>query len=126
MVLLIILECIIVLVNFITAMLPDASIPVQFDSILAAVFVLLLLLIVITLALFNANIIQFGVDQLQDSPADHQSLHIYWYVWVNYLVVFIELAGSTFNSVTTVAENCYIYITYLLAGSLLSGIMLLS
>jgi len=30
----------------------------------------------------NANIIQFGLDQLHDSPADHQSLFIHWHVCV--------------------------------------------
>ena len=40
-----------------------------------------------SLVMFNANIIQFGVDQLQDSPADHQSLFIHWYVWLYYLSV---------------------------------------
>ena len=33
----------------------------------------------------NANIIQFGVDQLHDSPAEHQSLFIHWHVWAWYL-----------------------------------------
>ena len=32
---------------------------------------------------FNANAIQFGMDQLYDSPADHQSLFIHWYMWIN-------------------------------------------
>ncbi len=35
---------------------------------------------------FNANVIQFGMEQLHDSPADHQSLFIYWYVWIYYLI----------------------------------------
>ena len=43
----------------------------------------------ITLVMFNANIIQFGVDQLQDSPADHQSLFIHWYVWLYYLTILM-------------------------------------
>ncbi len=38
---------------------------------------------------FNANIIQFGMDQLHDSPAEHQSLFIYWYVWIYYIVQLI-------------------------------------
>ncbi len=40
---------------------------------------------------FNANIIQFGMDQLHDSPAEHQSLFIYWYVWIYYIVQLIIL-----------------------------------
>ncbi len=37
---------------------------------------------------FNANVIQFGMDQLHNSPAEHQSLFIYWYVWIYYLILF--------------------------------------
>ena len=44
----------------------------------------LILPIQISLVMFESNIIQFGVDQLQDTPADHQSLFIYWYVWIYY------------------------------------------
>ena len=33
----------------------------------------------------NATIIPFGVDQLHDSPAEHQSLFIHWHVWAWYL-----------------------------------------
>ena len=38
----------------------------------------------------SANIIQFGMDQLHDSPQDHQSLHILWYMWVTTLATFIS------------------------------------
>ena len=38
----------------------------------------------------NANIIQFGMDQLHDSPQDHQSLYILWYMWVTTLATFIS------------------------------------
>ena len=39
---------------------------------------------------FNANLIQFGMDQLHDSPMDHQSLFIHWYIWVYYLAEFVS------------------------------------
>ena len=39
---------------------------------------------------FNANLIQFGMDQLHDSPMDHQSLFIHWYVCVYYLAEFLS------------------------------------
>ena len=38
---------------------------------------------------FNANVIQFGMDQLHDSPADHQRLFIHWYIWIYYFVLLI-------------------------------------
>ena len=34
---------------------------------------------------FNANALPFGMDQLHDSPGDHQCLFIHWYVWAWYL-----------------------------------------
>ena len=74
LVLLIILEGIIVLASYLIKKLAHASLPLQYYYITTAVIFLILFLIVIALALFNANIIQFGVDQLHDSPADHQSL----------------------------------------------------
>ena len=38
-------------------------------------------MIALIAVVFNANIIQFGMDQLHDSPRDHQSLFIHWYFW---------------------------------------------
>ena len=124
LVLLIILEGIIVLASYLIKKFADASLPLQYYYITTAVIFLILFLIVIALALFNANIIQFGVDQLQDSPADHQSLYIYWYVWINYVVVFIEMAASIVTNIVT--ENFYSSITFVLAGPLISVTILLS
>ena len=75
--------------------------PVHVSDGLLIFFLILLYLLCIpivvlflaTLVVFNANIIQFGIDQLQDSPADHQSLFIHWYVWTFYLSVFIVQVG---------------------------------
>ena len=39
---------------------------------------------------FNANVIQFGSDQLHDAPSDHSSLFVHWYVWVFYLATSIS------------------------------------
>ena len=104
----------------------DVSFWIIFNNISTAILTLLLLLTVVTLALFNANIIQFGVDQLQDSPADHQSLYIYWYVWVNYVAVFILLlTGSTITSTSLAPpENVYIFLAVVVAGPLISSIVL--
>ena len=38
---------------------------------------------------FTANVIQFGMDQLHDSPGEDRTLFIHWYVWVYYLSIFI-------------------------------------
>ena len=42
---------------------------------------LMIFIFVSVTVVFNANIIQFGMDQLHDSPVDHQSLFIHWYFW---------------------------------------------
>ena len=50
---------------------------------------LLGLAMLVSIVAFNANVIQFGMDQLHDSPADHQSLFIHWYMWLYYFSVFL-------------------------------------
>ena len=45
---------------------------------------------------FSANVIQFGMDQLHDSPVDHQRLFIYWYVWLENLSSYIVSASNGF------------------------------
>ena len=45
---------------------------------------------------FSANVIQFGMDQLHDSPVDHQRLFIYWYVWLENLSSCIVSASNSF------------------------------
>ena len=66
-----------------------------------------------------------GVDQLQDSPADHQSLYIYWYVWVNYAAVFAAITGSIIASLSVIAENIYISSAIAIMGPLLIIVVLL-
>ena len=38
---------------------------------------------------FNANVIQFGLDQLHDAPAESLKLYIHWYVWTNQVGLFL-------------------------------------
>ncbi len=45
------------------------------------------LLLLISLVSLNANFIQFGMDQLYDSPEGHQSLFIHWYIWISQLAL---------------------------------------
>ena len=48
-----------------------------------------LALLVIGTSSFFANVIQFGLDQLHDSPAEDQSLFIHWYMWAYYMAQVI-------------------------------------
>ena len=51
--------------------------------------VVLIVLTSLSLVAFNANIIQFGMDQLYDSPLDDQSLFIHWYTWTQYSAMLL-------------------------------------
>ncbi len=53
------------------------------------------LLLFISLVTLNANFIQFGMDQLHDSPEGHQSLFIHWYIWISQLVSSSIQVAST-------------------------------
>ena len=48
---------------------------------------------------FNANVIQFGLDQLHDSPTEHLVLFIHWYVLISYFATeLIKISVSTLSS----------------------------
>ena len=61
-----------------------------------------ILAIVLGLGLFQANAIQFGMDQLSESLSYQLSSFIHWYYWSNYVgqyVLYLMLAGIlVFNS----------------------------
>ena len=63
-----------------------------------------------SLVMFNANSIQFGVDQLQDSPADHQSLFIHWYVWAYFLGEFVIQLGWTGTYGVSIYHDTYNFV----------------
>ena len=66
---------------------------------LPAVFGVILLFC--SLVAFNANVIQYGMDQLHDAPTDHSVLYIYWYVWTIYagsLIVRLPFVFSVRSS----------------------------
>ena len=53
-------------------------------AILSVIGVILVFVLYIGLIGFMANAIQFGMDQLHDSPGEDRTLFIYWYVWTNF------------------------------------------
>ena len=53
---------------------------------------------------FTANVVQFGLDQLHDSPAEDSTLFIHWYVWTYYasfsivqLILTLSLRYQTYS-----------------------------
>ena len=56
---------------------------------------------------FNANVIQFGLDQLHDSQTEHLILFIHWYVLLSY--VGIELIKTLISISTNFWSVCVTY-----------------
>ena len=61
-----------------------------------------LMLVLCSLVAFNANIIQFGTDQLHDAPTDESRLYITWYMWTGFAgsLVLRSTASYTTNWLT--------------------------
>ena len=58
-----------------------------------------LLLFLSSLIAFNANVIQYGMDQLYDAPTDDSVLYIHWYVWTTFVgSVLIRLPSALSSS----------------------------
>jgi peptide/histidine transporter 3/4 len=57
-----------------------------------------------SIAAFNANVIQFGLDQLHDSPTEHLVLYIHWYVILSYTGTIL------FKSLTSSFPSVFIYL----------------
>ena len=67
----------------------------------------------------NANIIQFGLDQLHDSPTDHQSLFIHWHVWAWF-------AGSFTSKLLTKIDIFHVKYVVLSLNITAAGLLLLT
>ena len=57
--------------------------------------ILLSLLFLASIIAFNANIIQFGIDQLRDLPSEQSVLYIHWYVWTAYAGATVQHLASS-------------------------------
>ena len=53
----------------------------------------LMLVMIVGFVGFTANVIQFGMDQLHDSPGEDQSLFIHWFMWLYYTSVLLSQLG---------------------------------
>ena len=63
---------------------------IVFTASVAGFFALCIsLLFAVSYICFASNILQFGVDQLHDSPAKDQSVFIHWFVWTSYATGFV-------------------------------------
>ena len=63
---------------------------------------------------FNANVIQFGLDQLHDSPTEHLIVFIHWYVLLCYVGnVIIKAPASTVTSLCSLYHCGVLLLSYL-------------
>ncbi len=70
-----------------------------------------IVLLIIGTSGFYANAIQFGLDQLHDSPAEDQSLFIHWYMWAYYsskLIMTVALSGTKQSGPTNILGHVVI------------------
>ena len=51
---------------------------------------ILTIILYVGLISFTANVVQFGMDQLHDSPGEDNTLFIHWYVWTYYASFFVS------------------------------------
>ena len=62
---------------------------------------ILIIMLYVGLIGFTANVVQFGMDQLHDSPGDDNTLFIHWYVWTYYASFFVVQLACNWNLVLT-------------------------
>lgn len=77
---------------------PHVKMPAVTISLLSAIFglpsIIGVTLLFICFAVFQANVFQFGVDQLTDSPAEDSVLFIQWLVFSSFVGITVTRLGS--------------------------------
>ena len=92
---------------------------------------ILVLVMIVGFVGFTANVIQFGMDQLHDSPGEDQSLFIHWFMWLYYISVFLSqlgwnLTATSFSNTFHGVDDAYIYgVVLLLLIPLLVTVLLI-
>jgi len=66
----------------------------EYKSIIEKVTIFPSIVILVLYMVYDVNVLHFSMDQLQESPADHQGLFLHWYVWLKYLMIFVSRAES--------------------------------
>ncbi len=85
----------------------SASIAVDFQKVLVVFTVLIYLLNAIGIAGFQANIIPFGVDQMEDGSSEQYSAFVHWYYWTRNgsLGLIVTLMIQSFKGYCEHKEN---------------------
>ena len=74
------------------------------------------ILLLCSLVAFSANVIQYGMDQLHDAPADDSVLYIHWYVWTVFLVLLVVRSSVYFPLIGLFLYYCMIPLALFLLG----------
>ena len=74
-----------------------------------------LFVIIFSLIAFSANVIQYGIDQLEyNARGENVVLYIYWYVWTCYMAQFIvKIVISLFGAAASYSINFFIFLIVL-------------
>ena len=76
------------------------------------------LLILCSLVCFSANVIQYGMDQLHDTPMEDSVLYIHWYVWTSYAGL-LPLEIGLIGYLILLFSFCLVSLPLLLLGATL-------
>ena len=64
-------------------------------------------MLVLGLSGFQSNAVQFGLDQLLDASSEELSLFLHWFVWTEYVGVFLAHLHTVWYSCTSQKINNY-------------------
>ena len=89
----------------------------DYESVGIAIFIvfcvlggILTIIFYVALIGFTANVVQFGMDQLHDSPREDSTLFIHWYVWTYYSSFFVvQLAWNLGLTPEFIIANIPVY-----------------
>ena len=75
------------------------------------------LLLLCGLICFSANVIQYGMDQLHDTPMEDSVIFSHWYVWTSYAGLLpLEIGVNIFGNVFIITSVFLIPLPFLLLG----------
>ena len=107
----------------------DEATSVVLETFLVTLSCIGLIVLFIGLIGFTANVVQFGMDQLHDSPGEDRTLFIHWYVWTYYTSILIDqLACSLIfpSSYYEIMRSSFYFNAYSGIGYGLVGLLVLS
>ena len=78
------------------------------------------LLLYVALAGFEANVVQFGTDQLLEAPGEELSFFIHWFVWADYVGHMVsEISFAFYSCSHTVVMGMAIFVMLLITLGLM-------